>query len=550
MSVSTRPAPAGTAVPAPRSSDLTGTGKLVRLILRRDRWLLVWWLVLALYPASAARSLDNLYPTAADLQRFADDMLANSALTALYGQLHGASLGEVTAWRIGSYPAILGLLSLLVVIRHTRVEEAAGRRELVGSTAVGRHAGLVAALSVTFLINIVVALVIAATLRGAGLPGAGSLAVGAQFAVGGCVFAAVGGLAAQLTTSPMAARGIALGTLGVTFLVRALGDVSAVNGGALGWLTWLSPIGWAQQIRAYDSNRWWVLLVALAAVAVLSATAVAVSARRDIGSGVIDERPGPATAAPGLRSAGALARRLQRGSLLGWLVAFAVAGLLYGSVARTVADSIDDDGNGRLRDVLARLGGTGAAVDAWLSAMMGLMAILAAGYAIQAARRLDAEESGQRSEILLATATGRLRWAAGHLVFAFVGPALLLAVGALAAAATSGEAGRQTSRLLGAGLAQLPAVWVLAAVTVALFGLLPRLAAAAWGALALCVLLGDVGAALDLPQGLLDVSPFTHTPKLPGGDFSAMPLIVLTAVAVVVTAVGLTGLRRRDMPAN
>lgn len=548
MSVSTRPAQHRTTAPAQRSSNLAGTRKLIRLILRRDRWLLLWWLVIGLYPATAARSLDTLYPTAPQLQKFADEMLTNSAFTALYGRLHGASLGELTAWRIGAYPAIIGLLSLLVVIRHTRVEEATGRRELVGSAAVGRHAGLAAALSVTFVINIIVALIIAATLQNVGLSGTGSLAMGAAFAVGGCVFGAVGGLAAQLTTNPMPARGIALGTLGVTFLLRALGDVSAFNGGGLGWLSWLSPIGWAQEIRAYDSNRWWVLLLALAAVVVLSATAVALSARRDVGSGLLADRPGPATAAPGLRSAFALAWRLQRGTLLGWLAAFAIAGLMYGSVAKTVAESLEDPGNDRLKDILTRLGGAGVAVDAWLSAIMGLMAIIAAGYAIQSARRLDAEESSQRSEVLLATATSRLRWAAGHLVFAVLGPALLLLVGGLAAGLTSGEAGRQIPRLLGAALVQMPAVWVLVAVTVALFGLLPRFAAAAWGALGLCVLLGDVGAALNLDQALLDISPFTHIPKLPGGTVSALPLVVLTVVALVIAAVGLAGLRRRDMP--
>jgi polyether ionophore transport system permease protein len=80
-------------------------------------------------------------------------------------------------------------------------------------------------------------------------------------------------------------------------------------------------------------------------------------------------------------------------------------------------------------------------------------------------------------------------------------------------------------------------------------GLLPRLAPAAWGAFAGCLLIGLVGAALQLDQWLLDLSPFTHVPRLPGGEASAAPLAVLVAVAVALTAAGLVGLHRRDIPA-
>jgi ABC-2 type transport system permease protein len=57
-----------------------------------------------------------------------------------------------------------------------------------------------------------------------------------------------------------------------------------------------------------------------------------------------------------------------------------------------------------------------------------------------------------------------------------------------------------------------------------------------------------VGATLRLSQWLLDVSPFTHVPHLPGGHATATPFVVLTVVAVAVGAAGLLGFRRRDVP--
>ena len=103
--------------------------------------------------------------------------------------------------------------------------------------------------------------------------------------------------------------------------------------------------------------------------------------------------------------------------------------------------------------------------------------------------------------------------------------------------------------LVGSSLALAPAVWVLVGVTVALFGLLPRAAPAAWGALAACYLMAFLGPLLSLPDWVLDLSPFTHVPLLPAADLTAGPLIALTAVAAAFTAAGLIGFRRRDVGA-
>jgi len=133
-----------------------------------------------------------------------------------------------------------------------------------------------------------------------------------------------------------------------------------------------------------------------------------------------------------------------------------------------------------------------------------------------------------------------------------LGPAAALASAGLAMGLThglnTGDVGRELPRVLAGAMVQLPAVWVLAGVTIVLFGLLPRLAAVSWGALAICLLLGMVGAALQFDQWLLDISPFTHLPRLPAGEVSAAPLVWLSALAVALAVAGLAGFRRRDVP--
>jgi ABC-2 type transport system permease protein len=79
-------------------------------------------------------------------------------------------------------------------------------------------------------------------------------------------------------------------------------------------------------------------------------------------------------------------------------------------------------------------------------------------------------------------------------------------------------------------------------------GLVPRgSGAVGWTALAVCAFIAIFGPALSLSQSVLDISPFTHVPKLPGGVLTATPLTWLSVIAVAVAAVGLIGLRRRDI---
>src|SRR6266705_5167921 len=514
-------------------TTLAGTGKLVRLILRRDRLLLALWILfVGLLPISYASSIADLYPTAVARRQFADIGGSTAGFVALYGRLSGTSLGELVTWRAGFLPVIVGLISLLTVIRHTRTEEETGRRELLGSTVVGRHAGLAAALTATFGANLVLAALLALSMISQHLPATGSLAFGVEVAAAGWIFATVGGVAAQLTDSAGGARAIAISVLGAAYLLRVAGDLSGEAGGGLSWLSWLSPIGWVQRIRPYGDERWWLLTPAAGLTAVLATAAVALSARRDVGAGLLPPRLGPATAAPGLRTPLALAWRLHRGLLAGWAAGFAVLGVVLGGLANGVGDLLRDNQN--LRDVFARMGGRAGLIDAYLAAVMGILGLIAAAYAIQAALRLRSEETSLRAEPVLATAAGRLQWASSHLTFSALGPAAALATAGLAAGLThglnSGHVGRELPRVLAGAMVQLPAVWVLAAIAVALFGLLPRLAAASWGALAVCLLFGLVGAALQLSQWLLDVSPFTHIPKAPGADVPAAPLVWLVAV--------------------
>jgi ABC-2 type transport system permease protein len=529
-------------------SSLTNTGALVRLALRQGRVRLGVWLYATVgLVLITAGSFSRLYPTVDGRLKFAVGVADNPALNALYGHLQNpASIGSMTTWRIGiNGAALCGLMSVLLVVRYTRAEEETGRLELLGAGVVGRRAPLTAALLVALVANLVVGALLIVGMGKMGTGIAGSVALGLAFVSTGWLFSAIAAVCAQLTESARAANGIGIGVLLVSVVMRAAGDSSA----SLSWLSWLSPAAWPELMRPYAGERWWVVVLPLATAAVLLAVAYALVGRRDLGAGLLPARPGPAGAAPALRSTVALAWRLQRGVLVAWTLGFALFGAIFGSLAAGIGDLLRS--SSKLVETINRLGGgPHALVDAYIAAVMGILGAGAAAYALTAALRLRSEETELRAEPLLATAASRTAWAWSHVVFAVLGSALLLAVTGAAAGVAHGlrtHDGGQVLRLTGAALVQLPAVWVVAGIAVALFGLLPRRAVASWGFLIGFLLLGQLGPVLKLSRWVMDLSPFTHVPKVPGGTLTVTPLIGLAAAAVVLTAAGFGGFRRRDV---
>ncbi|MFE0509952.1 ABC transporter permease [Streptomyces sp. NPDC058964] len=530
--------------------QLAGTGTLLRFALRRDRVLIpVFVAVNALMVLSMPNTLKTLYGTEAERNDLVRQLATNASFRALIGPVFDTSIGALTAWRVGVYAAALAaVMSLLVVVRHTRDEEESGRQELVASGMVGRRASLTAALLAAAVANAVLALLVTAGLAGQGASGA--LSFGLGLAGVGMVFASTTAIVAQLTESARLARGLTAAVLGAAFVLRAAGDSASDGGtshafgtgGGSSVLTWLSPLGWLENQRSFAAERWWVLLLFAAAVAVQTAVAYELAGRRDVGMSFLPTRPGPPTGGPG--TAGSLAWRLQRGNVLGWSAGFFLAGVVYGGLTDGAADLVRD--NAKAQEIIERMGGQSGLTDAFVASMVGMLGLIASLYVVAAVLRLHGEETSGRAEPVLACAVGRLRWAAGHLVIAFGGSALIMILAGLGFAVGYG---REIGPILAACLVQLPAVWVIGAVTVLLYGLTPRLATAAWGVAVAVLLIGWVGPALDAPQLVLDLTPFGHLPKLPGGGMEWTPVLTLAGLAVVLGGVGLAGLRRRDLTA-
>jgi len=522
---------------------LSGTGTMIRLILRRDRIRIpLWILAIAAVIVGSAASVTEVYSTQSELDAYAASVGENPAVIAMNGPPYGLdTIGGVVVYETSLIGVVgIALMSLLLVTRHTRAEEETGRAELLQAGEVGRHARLSATLVVAAATNLVLGALLAAGLASIGLPSDGALAFGASMTGLGIAFAALAAVTSQITEYSRAAAGLAGAIFGVAYVVRAAGDVGS------GFLSWFSPIGWAQAMQAFGDERWWTLFLTLGFAALLVVAAFVLESRRDLGGGLVPTRPGPPHASNALSRPIGLAARLQRAGLIGWGVGVFFLGLAFGSMSQSIEELVES--NPELAEILVQQ--EASLTDSFLSIGLLTVALIVSGCAVQSMLRLRGEETAGRVESLLATATSRDRWAGSHATVAFVGSTVVVILGGigtgLSHSMVTGD-WSQLPRLMGAALVNAPAVWLLAAVGLALFGLIPRAVPATWAVLAFCLVVGWLGQSLDLPEWTLNLSPFQHTPALPADDLTVAPLVALTALAAVLAFVGLASFRRRDL---
>lgn len=545
MTVTLAPSPPP---PVAAASNFAGTGKLLRLCLRRDRIIAPLWILILSVPLASVYvgSIAALYPTEDDRAAMAATIMASPAQRAMYGNIYADNLGAVGLWKAGAYTLLLAVAVILTVIRHTRAEEETGRAELIGSTAVGRFAELTAALTLAYGAALATGLIGFLALLTTDIPAAGSLAFCLGLVGAGLVFGAVAALAAQVTTSARTARALSLSLLAAAFTLRAAGDVSAADGSSA--LSWLSPLGWSLQLRAFAGDRYWVFALHLLAGAVLTGLAYLLLSRRDVGAGLLPERPGPARAGTGLGGVFGLGWRVNRGSVLLWTAGLCLYGLMIGSVAHGIGDELGDQE--AVHDIVTRLGGTPALESAFIAVAFSMIAVLTSAFAVSVTLRAHQDEISGRAETVLSGAVPRTRWLASYLAIALAGSAVaLIFAGAIAGAiyaVSAGDIGLAPS-VIGSAAVQLPGVWLLAAVTVFLIGLAPRCAPAAWAVLVAFVALHLLGSIGEFPWWVKDLEPYSHAPLVGAGHFTGQPLLWLLVIDGALIAAGAAAFRRRDV---
>lgn len=541
--------------------SLTGTGRLLKLALRRDRLKLPAWIIaITGMMAITVQALKETYGTFADQATYIQ-LVDTSAIGRLFAGLPGEiNIASVIMSETAIYIGLaMAFMNVLLIIRHTRQNEELGSSELLQSAQVGRYSALTSALILAILVNLITAVLLAITLQVTDVVTTEQAwAYGIGQGLVGLSFAAIASVAAQVSESTRVATSLSSLSIGKAFILRAIGDVFATKtaDGAYEalWTSWLSPLGWFQLLRPLAEIRWPIIFIFVGGIVAITTVAYILLSRRDVGFGLLPARPGPARASRKLLLASplGLAMKLQKGVFIGWTIVAVLFATIVGGIADQIGDLLNS--SDIMQQYLSGLGGTTQAIQSMLGAMLAIIMLSLMAYVIQATGRIRTEETSNRLEPLLATNLSRNRWMLSNIVLIVTGTAFMTAISGLVVAVTAGLALELPVSEWGmldytlAGLSYAPALLIFAGLTIIGIGLYPKLAlGVSWLAFTFVVVISQFGALLKLPEWAMKASPLWHVAVAPAEDINLRSTLTLGSITLVLIVVGLIAFRKRDI---
>jgi ABC-2 type transport system permease protein len=530
-----------------RGAGLTPAVALARRAFRDARTrTIAYGYLFGLYAYIQPVGYRGAYPGPSSRLAFARSFGDNDAIRLFYGEPHDLlTVGGYSAWRVAGTLAILAaVFGVLAAVRALRTEEDTGRMELVLSAAVGRGTAFLSAL-VAAAVGVVILWFaeLAGSVAG-GLPVGESAYMALATASIVPVFVGVGAIASQLAPTRRVALELGSAVVAVMFMLRVIADTAS----GVGWLRWLTPLGWAEEMRPFTGAQPLVVLLPITASVLALALAARIGARRDIGSGLLPARD---SAEPRLRllsSPSAQALRGERGSLLAWTLGAGAFALVTGALAKSTSTAGISK---QLQREVSRLGTSSIVTPAgYLGLTFIFFILLISLFSCAQIGACRHEEADQQLETLLSEPVGRQRWLAGRLLLAAcAATAISLITGLLTwVGVISSGASIPLVKLLEAGANGLPVALLFLGVGALAFAILPRASAGiAYGLVTVTFLWQLVGSLLGAPRWLVEVTPFAHVGLLPAAPFRAGAAAVMLALALATALAALWAFRRRDL---
>ena len=531
-----------------QKNTLAGYGKYLRFTLKHSLVRYIVWIgIIVFLIAYVGVYYKAIFKDPAALRDF-QATVATPGLVSMVGKVSALAIANAAlcsaVWaKIWMFSALtLGIGMVFQITKGVRADEENGRTEIFRSRPFGIHSTLAAVVSGALILCAVIGILSAVSLHLLDLDPdnntmTGPIAFGLSVMAVGWLGVGIGALSNQLSASSSIANSTGSIILAIFYIMRMMGDL-----GTNDTLTWISPLGWAQKMAPWGENRFWLLIPNVILTAVLIMAAFVIEARRDYGSGVLKDKTGHPDASPLKRHTWGLILHLYKGSIIGWTIGVAIFGLLFGSVVNTMMSMLKDM-NVPFLDA--------SSMDSMVGFMMCFIGLVSVLLPMLIMIGLRTDETKGLMEAQLAGSVSRYNMVLERYVIGIITAVFLLVLGGATFGLSFGVANddiSQIGKLALDALIYLPGIMAITSVTVLLFGFIPRATIPVtwfiYGLMYFAVLLIDQN---KTPKGVIYLFPFLGTPKIPGASFDPIVIVYLT-VAILFVAVGMFGLRKRDVP--
>lgn len=529
-----------------KRNNFQGTMKLLKLYLRRDRFILPVWILLPMILLAGQVSFVGAME---DWREFITELSSSPLTQAYLGSIVPLSKEGAVLWRAmlqGSMAVMLG--ASLTTVRHTRTEETSGRTELIFGKSVGRYAGITAALILSCMGSLVAGLAGVAALIGGGFALDGALLAGFTLGLSGCLFAGIGSLFAQIFEHSGAAISSIFALYGFTMVPMVLNNIA---GGRTLW-AWFAPESWFRITEPFGGNYFWPLILFVLLSLVPMVVSIKLLENRDLGFGLLRQKDGKPNAKPGFSTPIALAWYQHKRGIMIWSLGMIFLGGSMGIAAPNISESISP--------LLTEISSWAATMqnlgnqEGFIAALIYILGLIAglSVFAISGVLSLKEQEKEHYAELVLSRAVSRGRWMASYLAVVFIGSALiLLSLGISTGLGWSIAAGdfSYLIRVLGMSLSKLPSVWMIVSVSAMLYGWVPRFSGIlSWMILGIFILVEMMWEAGLVGLSVLKLTPFAYAHyTIPIEKVAIFPLIALILISILTVWVGIKGFSKRSI---
>jgi len=488
----------------------------------------------------------SAYATLGARLHFAASFAGNDALRLFYGYpFDPVTVAGYSAWRVGGTLALVAaVFGVLAAVRALRTEEDSGRMELVLAGEITRGGAFWGAMTGVGACLILLWLAETVGFVAGGLQLSGSAYQSlANVSVAGAL-AGIGALASQFAATRRVALELGFAAVALFLALRVIADTAS----GVAWLRWLTPLGWAEQMRPFTGARPAFIAPAVLLSVASAVAAQRIAARRDVGAGVLGGRDSAEAHLRLLSSPLTQALRAERPSLIGWAIGIGAFGLIVGDTISAVSTS---GFSKNIREAITRLGvGSIATKGGYLGFVFTFFILAVSVFACAQIAAARQEEADEHLETLLALPIGRARWLGGRLVLAAAAGAALAALAALATWGGAAAAGSPVSlaQMLEASANCLPAAILFLGAGALAYAVVPRASGAiAYSLVSLSFVWYLVGSMFSLPGWIVGVTPFAHIGLVPAAPFRVDAALAMSAVGIAACACALALFRGRDL---